>query len=138
MIKSNIVSKECADNKDDGITTEQLVQSPDAWNGTPYERYPAGRPQLTVMRMTIPAHTSLPLHTHPMPNAAYILSGQLTLEEYETGKTQIFKAGEAFNEAVGDIHRGYTTEDPVVVIVTYAGVKGMPLSETLSNGSLKD
>lgn len=115
----------------EGVTTEQLIQSRYAWNGTPYDSYPEGRPQLTVTKISIPAHTSLPLHTHPMPNAAYILSGQLTLEEHETGKTQIFRAGEAFNESVGDIHRGYTTEEPAVVIVTYAGVKEMPLSETL-------
>ena len=108
----------------EGVTTEQLIQSRYAWN--------EGRPQLTVTKISIPAHTSLPLHTHPIPNAAYILSGQLTLEEHETGKTQIFRAGEAFNESVGDIHRGYTTEEPVVVIVTYAGVKEMPLSESLN------
>ncbi|MFS2221704.1 cupin domain-containing protein [Pantoea sp. B65] len=111
------------------VTTEKLVQSDCAWNGSPYESYPQGRPQLTVMKMTIPAHTLLPWHSHPMPNAAYIISGQLILEDKQTGNTRVVKAGMAFNESTGEIHRGYTTEQPAEVVITYAGVAGMTLSE---------
>lgn len=80
------------------------------------------------MKMRFEAHTTLPWHTHPMPNAAYIISGSLTIEDKETGETHVIKAGEAFNESVDDVHRGYTTDEPVEVIVTYAGVEGQPLS----------
>lgn len=108
--------------------SEMLVSSESSWNGKMYERYPEGTPQLTVVRMTIPAHTSLPWHTHPMPNAAYIISGQMTVEELATGKTRTFRAGEAFGESVDDTHRGTTGEEETVVIVTYATVAGLPLS----------
>lgn len=61
------------DQKNDSATiqTTELLQTSEAWNGTPYTAYPAGKPQLTVMKMTIPPHTSLPWHSHPMPNMAY-------------------------------------------------------------------
>lgn len=108
--------------------SETLVKSDASWNGKKYEKYPDGVPQLTVVRMTIPAHTSLPWHTHPMPNAAYILTGQMTVEELATGRTQTFHAGEAFPESIDDTHRGTTGAEETVVIVTYASVEGLPLS----------
>lgn len=109
--------------------SETLVCSEESWNGKKYEKkYPEGTPQLTVVQMTIPARTSLPWHTHPMPNAAYILSGQMTVEELATGRTRTFKAGEAFPESVDDTHRGTTGDEETVVIVTYASVAGLPLS----------
>lgn len=110
------------------VKAEVLVKSSEAWNGQPYGRYPEGQAELTVLRLTIPAHTTLPWHKHPMPNAAYILSGQLTVEDRATGKKHVMKAGEAFNEQVGTEHRGITDDEPCSVIVTYAGTSGMPTS----------
>jgi quercetin dioxygenase-like cupin family protein len=108
--------------------TEVLVKSENAWNGKPYERYAAGTPQLTVLRIEIPAHTALPWHTHLIPNAAYIVSGHLTVEDRATGKKRTVHAGEAFNEQVGAEHRGYTDEEPCTVVVTYAGTAATPTS----------
>lgn len=121
------------DQKNDSATiqTTELLQTNEAWNGTPYTAYPAGKPQLTVMKMTIPPHTSLPWHSHPMPNMAYLLSGQLTIEDKESGRTHRVKAGEALNEATGDIHRGYTTDEAAELVIFYAGAEGLPLSEPL-------
>ncbi|QCR38411.1 cupin domain-containing protein [Nissabacter sp. SGAir0207] len=113
------------------IDTEELLSSGQAWNGQTYERYPAGKPKLTVMKMHIPAHSELPWHTHPMPNAAYVLSGQLTVEDKETGETHTVRAGEALNETVESAHRGYTTDEPAVLVITYAGVEGQAISEPL-------
>jgi quercetin dioxygenase-like cupin family protein len=75
-----------------------LVQSDRAWNGTPYSAYPATRPQLTVIRMAIPAHKALPWHTHAAPNASYVLSGHLALEDRASGEKKTYAAGEAFTE----------------------------------------
>jgi len=105
-----------------------LVSSDAAWNGKPYDRYPAGRPQLTVVRISIPAHTTLPWHTHPTPNAGYIVSGHLTVEDRATGLKRTVKAGEAITEQVGAEHRGSTDDEPCVVVVTYAGAAGVPTS----------
>lgn len=121
------------DQKNDAakIQTTELLQTSEAWNGTPYAAYPDGKPQLTVMKMTIPPRTSLPWHSHPMPNVAYLLSGELIIEDKESGKTHRVKAGEALNEATGDIHRGYTTDDAAELVIFYAGAEGMALSEPL-------
>jgi len=113
----------------EGVKSEELVSSGSAWNGKAYEKYPEGKPHLTVMKMHFEANTTLPWHTHPMPNVAYIISGSLTIEDKETGTSHKFKAGEAFNESVDDVHRGFTTDEPVEVIIVYAGVEGQELSE---------
>jgi len=75
-----------------------------------------------------------------MPNAAYIVSGQLTLQRKKDGKKQHFTAGEAIPETVGTLHRGVTGNEPVVLIVFYAGRRGMPLTKypRVSSGSPAD
>lgn len=105
---------------------EILVQSTASWNGKAYTAYPKAQPQLTVLRMTIPAHTALPWHTHPFPNAGYVASGQLTIEDKASGKRHTFHTGEAFTESVDDVHRGVSGDTPTVLIITYSGVKGVP------------
>lgn len=106
----------------------EVLKTGMSWNGKPYDRYPDGRPQLTVLRFSIPPHSALPWHTHPMPNAAYIISGAITLEERATGRTHTFVAGEAFGESVDDVHRGYTQDQAAEIVCTYAGVADMPVS----------
>ncbi len=107
---------------------EVLVQSSASWNGKDYEHYPAGQPQLTMLKITIPAHSVLPWHTHPFPNAAYVLSGTLTVHDRESGKTKVFHQGQAFAESVDDVHRGEAGDEPAVLLITYAGTAGIPTS----------
>jgi quercetin dioxygenase-like cupin family protein len=111
------------------IQSETLLRSSSSWDGDPYTAYPAGRPELSVLKITIPPHTQLKWHTHPMPNAAYLLSGELTVERKEDGKTRHFTAGQVVAEMVDVLHRGVTGDAPVTLIVFYAGVEGMPLSQ---------
>jgi quercetin dioxygenase-like cupin family protein len=111
------------------IQSEALLRSSSSWDGDPYTAYPAGRPELSVLKITIPPHTQLKWHTHPMPNAAYLLSGELTVERKEDGKTRHFTAGQVVAEMVDVLHRGVTGDAPVTLIVFYAGVEGMPLSQ---------
>ncbi|WP_308721399.1 cupin domain-containing protein [Komagataeibacter xylinus] len=105
-----------------------LLQADHSWNGVAYEPYPATRPELTMIRLTIPAHTALPWHTHPMPNAGYVLEGQLTIHDRDSGRTETFHQGEAFAESVNDTHRGETGDTRTVVLLTYAGTPGTPTS----------
>jgi quercetin dioxygenase-like cupin family protein len=113
---------------------EILVQADESWNGAKYKHYPTGTPQLTVLKLTIAAHTALPWHTHPFPNAGYILSGQITIQDRESGKTKTLHAGQAFAETVDDVHRGVSGDTPTVLIVTYAGVAGTPTSIPVKGG----
>lgn len=112
-----------------GVVVENLMQTSQSWDGATYERYPAGPPELTVLRITIPPRTALPWHTHPMPNAAYVVSGELLVEKQIDGATRRLVAGDVLPEMVGPVHRGVTGDAGVVLIVFYAGTKGMLLSE---------
>jgi quercetin dioxygenase-like cupin family protein len=113
------------------VTAIEVMRSSQAWNGERIECYPAGQPELTVMRLSLPANTSLPWHTHPMPNAAFVLSGTLIVEDKQSGEQQTFHAGQALNETVNSAHRGFTLDQPAELVITYAGVKGQELTEPL-------
>jgi quercetin dioxygenase-like cupin family protein len=110
------------------IETETLIQSTSSWDGMPYVSYPAGRPQITILRITIAPHTTMKWHTHPLPNAGYILSGELTIER-EDGTKAHFVAGQAVTETVNSVHRGITGAKQTVLIVFYPGTPGLPLSQ---------
>jgi quercetin dioxygenase-like cupin family protein len=105
-----------------------LVDSTVSWEGVKYEPYPSGQTKLTLLKITIPPHTALPWHHHPVANIAYVISGELTIEDRLSKKTLKVKSGEAFPESVGASHRGVTGEQEAVVIVAYAGIDGVPLS----------
>jgi monofunctional chorismate mutase len=111
-----------------GIKSETLLRTSSSWNGALYQAYSKGTPELSVLKIRIPSHQKLPWHTHPMPNVAFILSGEITVED-PSGKQRHFLAGEALPETVNTVHRGVAGEQPVVLLVFYAGVKGMPLAE---------
>ena len=114
---------------------ETLLSAKSSWDGTPYKSYPKGRPMLSVLKITIPPHSALDWHSHPMPNAGYVLSGQLTVERKDNGKKQVVTQGQALPEMVDAIHRGISGDTPTVLIVFYAGAEGMPLSQKLPQKS---
>ncbi len=114
--------------KTSGVTSETLLRTSSAWNNVPYQAYAEGVPELVVRKITIPAHGVLRWHEHPMPTAAYVLSGEITVEEPD-GKTQHFAAGQVIPEPVNTVHRGVVGDEEAVFIVFYAGVKEMPLSK---------
>jgi quercetin dioxygenase-like cupin family protein len=118
-----------AENAYSPIQVETLVQSTSSWDGTPYKAYPAGQPQIAVLKITIPPHTTMKWHSHPMPSAGYILSGELTIERKDGAKKH-FVAGQAVSETVDSIHRGITGAEPLVVIVFYPGTPGLPVSNS--------
>jgi quercetin dioxygenase-like cupin family protein len=105
------------------LQTEVLIQSTSSWDGTPYVSYPAGRPQITILKITIAPHTTMKWHSHPLPNAGYILSGELTIEQ-EDGMKEHFVAGQAVS-----VHRGITGAERTVLILFYPGTPGHPLSQ---------
>jgi quercetin dioxygenase-like cupin family protein len=129
MLASSLLCFAAVENASSTIQVETLIQSTSSWDGTPYKAYPAGQPQITVLKITIPPHTTMKWHSHPMPNAGYILSGELTIEKKD-GTEKHFVAGQAVSETVGSIHRGITGSEPLVVIVFYPGIPGLPVSNS--------
>jgi quercetin dioxygenase-like cupin family protein len=110
------------------IQLQQLLQTTQSWDGVNYQKYPAGQPQLTVLRITIPPNTALHWHHHPVISVGYVLSGHLTIEKRETGERTIVHAGQTLAETVQTTHRGFTTDEPVELVVFYAGQVGVPIT----------
>jgi quercetin dioxygenase-like cupin family protein len=110
------------------VTVEKILDTKTAWDGSSYGSYPAGPPELSVLKITIPPHTTLPWHTHPMPNAGYVVSGELTVER-KNGVRKVVRQGEVLPETVDSVHRGTSGNRPVTLIVFYAGTAGLPLSK---------
>jgi quercetin dioxygenase-like cupin family protein len=109
------------------VQFETLTKTTSAWDSTPYKAYPTGQPQISIVKVTIAPHTVMKWHSHPMPNAGYILSGDLTVEKKD-GTKRHFVAGQAITETVDSVHRGITGAKPAVLIVFYPGTPGLPLS----------
>jgi quercetin dioxygenase-like cupin family protein len=110
------------------VTIEKILDTETAWDGSSYGSYPDGQPELSVLKITIPPNTALPWHTHPIPNAGYVVSGELTVERKD-GERKVVKQGEVLPETVDSIHRGISGNRPVTLIVFYAGARGLPLSQ---------
>jgi quercetin dioxygenase-like cupin family protein len=125
---TSIVAAQKAPEKIATAQRETLLQATQSWNGKGYTHYPNGQPQLTTLKVTIAAHTSLPWHYHPIPNVLYVLSGTLTLHDKASGKTLVVHQGQAAAESVDDVHRGEAGDEPAVLLITYAGTPGVPTS----------
>jgi quercetin dioxygenase-like cupin family protein len=110
------------------IEVQQILQTSQSWDGINYQSYPSGQPQLTVLRITIPPNTALHWHHHPVISVGYVLSGHLTIEKRDTGERMIVHAGQAVAETVQTTHRGFTTDEPVELVVFYAGQFGVPIT----------
>src|SRR5215468_2876258 len=81
-----------------GIKSATLLHRSSAWSGLSYEAYSIGPVELSVLRITIPPHSKLKWHTHPMPNVAYVISGEITVEQQGVNKKRQFVAGEVVPE----------------------------------------
>jgi len=108
--------------------SETLLKTTKSWDGTPYKAYPSGQPEVTVLRIYIPPHSTLAWHYHPVINAAYVLSGELTVQRRDNGQQQAIRAGQVLPEMVDNAHRGYTSDQSATLIVFYAGASGTSIT----------
>jgi quercetin dioxygenase-like cupin family protein len=110
------------------LQVKTLLQTDQAWDGKKYDSYPQGNPRLSVLEITIPPHTTMEWHRHPVPNAAYVVAGELKVEKQD-GQVAHFSKGQVIPETVGIWHRGVTGDRAAELLVFYAGTAGLPLSE---------
>ncbi len=110
------------------VDVQLLLRTSNAWDGSPYTHYPSGPPELSVLKIRIAADTALAWHRHPIPNAGYVLNGELTVETPEGRQVQV-RAGDALAEIADGVHRGRAGSQGAELIVFYAGSPGQALSE---------
>ncbi len=111
-----------------GIQVETLVKTTQSWNSSPLPNYNAEHPQMTALRITIPPHTKLPVHRHPVINAGILLEGELTVIS-EAGDTLHMKKGDPIVEMVNQWHHGENNgAQPAEIVVFYSGNVDVPVT----------
>jgi quercetin dioxygenase-like cupin family protein len=111
-----------------GVRVSVLAEAASSWDGTPLPAYSGEAPQITILRIIIPAGTTLPMHKHPVINAGVLLSGELSVFS-EDGKSLHLRAGDAVVEVVNKWHYGVNTgAGPAEILVFYAGALETPIT----------
>jgi len=110
------------------VAVKVLAKTSSSWDGNALPCYAKGTPEITILRIAIPAGARLEMHEHPVINAGVLVRGELTVMT-EDNKTLHLKAGDSIVEVVNTWHYGKnedTTEAEIIVF--YAGVAGTPIT----------
>jgi quercetin dioxygenase-like cupin family protein len=111
-----------------GASVAALSKTSVSWDGQDLPDYTPGKPEITILRITIPPGSQLPVHKHPVINAGVLLRGDLTVVN-EDGTILRLKAGESIVELVNTWHYGKNDGDtPAEIIMVYAGRTGVPIT----------
>tara|TARA_B100000700_G_scaffold57331_1_gene62117 strand:- start:20 stop:451 length:432 start_codon:yes stop_codon:yes gene_type:complete len=116
----------CSQKKEsssDPVIVETLISATESWNGDSF-KYPRGKAQMTLQRITAKPGFKTPLHSHPQPGIAYVVKGTLACE---TNDGQSLKAspGYSFASPQGTIHYCENIgNDEAIIFVASAGAKG--------------
>ena len=62
-----------------GPDVQVLAKTILSWDGAKLPNYPQGQPEITILRITIPAGMKLSMHRHPVINAGVLLRGVLSV-----------------------------------------------------------
>jgi quercetin dioxygenase-like cupin family protein len=110
------------------ISVEEIVRSSKSWDGKLLVAYPQGQPEITILRISIPAGARLETHSHPVINAGVLMSGQLMVKTTD-GQVLRLKAGDPIVEVVNTFHFGINDGTvPAEIIVFYAGIVGQAIT----------
>lgn len=123
------ISVACSSRKQSSTSpiSELIAESYLSWNGDSLPAYPSGKPKISIVKVTIPPHSELPHHYHPVINAGVLLKGQLTVVDVK-GNVLKMKAGDPIIEVVNMIHFGKNEGDePAEILVFYAGAEDLEI-----------
>jgi quercetin dioxygenase-like cupin family protein len=110
------------------ISVKELVRTSKSWDGKSLVPYPQGQPEITILRISIPAGARLETHSHPVINAGLLVNGQLTVKTTD-GKVLRLKAGDPIVEVVNTLHyRINEGSIPAEIVVFYAGIVGQAVT----------
>jgi len=109
-------------------SSETLVRTDSHWNNEAIKPIHIDHPQVTMLRITIPAGEKLAMHKHPILNIGYLTKGELTVRS-ENGDVLVLKPGDPIVELVDIWHYGESTgTEDAEIVVTYVGDKEDDLS----------
>ena len=110
------------------VEVDVLAKTSSSWNGRDLPDYAEGKPEITILRITIPKGVQLQPHKHPGINAGVLLKGELTVVT-EDNETLHLKAGDSIVEVVNKWHYGKNEGNkPAEIIVFYAGIIDTPIT----------
>ena len=108
--------------------SEKVIQTTVHWDQQPIKPIHIDHPQVTILRITIPAGEKLAMHKHPILNVGYLTQGELTVRS-EKGGVLVLKPGDPIVELVDEWHYGESTgSEDAEIVVTYVGEKEDDLS----------
>ncbi len=108
--------------------TVQLAKTVRSWDGETLPQYLQGQPEVTILRIRIPAGSKLEMHHHPVINAGVLLKGELTVVA-DDNKTLHLRAGDSIVELVNKKHYGKNEgKEAAEIIVFYAGIENKPIT----------
>ncbi len=109
-------------------TVEVLLKTNSSWDGASLPDYPNDKPEVIILKITIPPLSQLPLHKHPVINAGVLLKGQLTVVK-ESGETLHLDTGDSIAELVNQWHYGKNEGlEAAEIVVFYVGTPGVPIT----------
>ena len=110
-------------SKTQEVQVVRLAKTVQSWDNNMLPKYPQGQPEVTVLKITIPPHTALPMHKHPFINVGVVTKGKLTVTT-KKGEKLYLEQGQCVVEVVSKWHYGKNESDlPCEVIVFYAGIQ---------------
>ena len=105
------------------VIIETLITATESWNGDSF-KYPRGKAQMTLQKITAQPGFKTPLHSHPQPGIAYVVRGSLYCET-NNGKSLQAGAGDSFASPQDTVHYCKNVgKDEALVFVASAGEKG--------------
>lgn len=108
--------------------SETVIQTDSHWNKQAIKPIHIDNPQVTMLRITIPAGEKLAMHKHPILNIGYLTKGELTVRS-ENGDELVLHPGDPIVELVDIWHYGESTgSEDAEIVVTYVGSKEDSLS----------
>ena len=111
------------------VVVETLISATESWNGDSF-RYPRGKAEMKLEKITAQAGFKTPLHLHPQPGIIYVQKGSLYCETSD-GQSLTVEAGESFASSLDTPHYCQNNgNNEMVVFSASAGTKGKETTVT--------
>src|SRR5262245_29537055 len=108
------------------VTVTQLLSSTTTSSGQPVV-LPQKDAEIVVSIYDVTPGATLPVHNHPHPRYAYVLSGMLRVNNIDTGQSDSYAPGAFILESVGQWHADTSIgSEPLKLLIIDIVEKGQP------------